>query len=234
LFEAALDSDRVHAFQHLSFLGAAILFWWALLRARARAVDVGVGMLYLFTTAVHSGLLGALLTFSDTPWYPAYRATTQSWGLSPVEDQQIGGLVMWVPACTVYAGIALALLGRWLTDAPRRAKLPIAVLPVALLLFLALAAPGCSRSGSSPGPYPYWVCVTNERSDDMTVLDGTTRMTIAVIPLGKRPRGIHPSPDGKFLYVALSGSPISGPPGAPGGPPAKTTAGDRSADGIGV
>src|SRR5690348_1064752 len=63
---------------------------------------------------------------------------------------------------------------------------------------------------ASAEPAAYLVCVSNERSGDVTILrDGRS---LATIPVGKRPRGIHPSPDGAYLYVALSGSPITGPP----------------------
>src|SRR5437764_10923354 len=58
----------------------------------------------------------------------------------------------------------------------------------------------------------YLVCVTNERGGDVTLIDGATHAVVATLPVGKRPRGIHPSPDGRTLYVALSGRPIEGPP----------------------
>mgnify|MGYP003335382373 CR=1 FL=1 len=54
--------------------------------------------------------------------------------------------------------------------------------------------------------------VTNERSGDLSVIDSETHSVVATVPLGKRPRGIHASPDGKLIYVALSGSPISSSP----------------------
>lgn len=72
--------------------------------------------------------------------------------------------------------------------------------------------------------------VTNERSGDLTEIDSTTMQVIATIPLGKRPRGIHPSPDGHFLYIALSGSPLAGP----GMDESKLPPPDHTADGIGV
>jgi putative membrane protein len=64
----------------------------------------------MFTTALHSGALGALITFAGSVWYPSYAATAPVWGLSPIEDQQLGGMIMWIPACFVYivAGLALA------------------------------------------------------------------------------------------------------------------------------
>src|SRR6478752_366220 len=58
----------------------------------------------------------------------------------------------------------------------------------------------------------YWICVSNERGGDVSIIDAASRKVIATIPVGKRPRGIHASPDGRTLYVALSGSPITGPP----------------------
>ena len=83
----------------------------------------------------------------------------------------------------------------------------------------------------------FWVCVTNERSGTMTVIDGDTWRVWTTIPLGKRPRGIHAAPDGRSLYVALSGSPIAAPPPAGkqearGGRPLPPP--DREADGVGV
>jgi putative membrane protein len=124
LFQAALESEAAHAAQHVSFLGSALVFWWALLHGRGRALDYGVAVLYLFTTALHSGLLGALLTFSTTVWYPGYASRVGS-GLTPLEDQQLGGLIMWVPACSLYLVIALVLLARWMRatgDRVRRAE----------------------------------------------------------------------------------------------------------------
>ncbi len=80
---------------------SALLFWWALFYAHGRRA-YGSGVLYIFTTAIHTGILGALLTFAPRLWYPAYSKTTQAWGLTPLQDQQIGGLIMWVPASLVY------------------------------------------------------------------------------------------------------------------------------------
>jgi putative membrane protein len=105
----------VHAAQHASFFLSALLFWWSLLYARGRA-GYGLGVLYIFTTAVHTSILGALLTFAPSVWYPAYAPGTRAWGLSPLEDQQIGGLIMWVPAGVVYLAAGLALFAAWLRE----------------------------------------------------------------------------------------------------------------------
>lgn len=96
-----------------------------------------------------------------------------------------------------------------------------------LAALLAIGALSCGRGGEPA----HWVCVSNERAGTVTVIDGSTRSALATIRLGKRPRGIHASPDGRTLYVALSGSPIAGPPGST---PDSLPPADRSADGIGV
>src|SRR3954452_19002328 len=107
-------------------------------------------------------------------------------------------------------------------------------LPAALFLALGLGIAGAQNDP----PSAFLVCVSNERSDDVTIIDGTSRKVLGTVPVGKRPRGIHASPDGGTLYVALSGTPIGGPPklDAKGNPifEEKDDDGDRSADGIAV
>jgi putative membrane protein len=122
LFQATLTNEWVHALQHTSFLLSALLFWWALIHGRQRSLGFGLAVLYMFTTALHSGLLGALLTFANSVWYPAYVGRTTAWGLTPLEDQQVGGLIMWVPAGLVYIAAALALFAGWLREADRRTR----------------------------------------------------------------------------------------------------------------
>lgn len=95
-----------------------------------------------------------------------------------------------------------------------------------LLLTLSILLIGCSQR--KPGGYR--VYVTNEVSGDLTIIDSEKLDVVAKVPLGKRPRGIHASPDGKTIYVALSGSPIAGP----GVDESKLPPPDKSADGIGV
>jgi putative membrane protein len=115
LFQATLQNEWIHAAQHLSFFGSALLFWWSLFYAHGRAT-YGASVLYVLATAIHTSILGALLTFARTVWYPSYSLTTQAWGLTPLEDQQIGGLIMWVPAGVVYLGAGLGLFALWLRE----------------------------------------------------------------------------------------------------------------------
>ena len=120
LFEATLRSDWVHTLQHMSFLGTGLLFWWALLRGGGGRVGRPAAVLYLFTTSLHTTILGALLTFSSRAWYPVYAPATAAWGLTPLEDQQLAGLIMWVPANLSYLIAALAIASAWLKEpAPR-------------------------------------------------------------------------------------------------------------------
>jgi putative membrane protein len=114
-FSAALRNEWIHVAQHTTFLASALLFWWAVLGHDVR-VGRGTGMAIasLFTTMLHTAALGALLSLAPTPWYEPYIATSQAFGIDPVDDQQLGGLVMWVPAGLAYVVTALALLGRML------------------------------------------------------------------------------------------------------------------------
>jgi putative membrane protein len=124
LFQAALRHPALHAFQHACFLGTALLFWWAVFGRGVHRPDGG-SLAGLFTTMMHSGALGALLTFAPHVWYGYMAGTTERFGLSPIEDQQLGGLVMWGPAGLAYLVAGLAIVASWM----RRGS-PIAAGPV--------------------------------------------------------------------------------------------------------
>jgi Predicted membrane protein len=115
LFDATLRSESIHAIQHTSFMGSALLFWWSVIHGQRRAAR-GMSILYLFTTAVHTGVLGALMTFSRTPWYPTYADRATAWGLTPMMDQQLAGLIMWIPASLAYLIAALSIMRHWLRE----------------------------------------------------------------------------------------------------------------------
>jgi cytochrome c oxidase assembly factor CtaG len=125
LFEAALESEAVHYLQHLTLLATALLFWASLLPRRADTKSRIVAVFSLFTTSIHATLLGALLTLSPTVWYARYAGAEGPGGLSALEDQQLAGLIMWVPFGVVYVAAALALLAAVLRDdcaTPRRRR----------------------------------------------------------------------------------------------------------------
>jgi len=120
LYQATLDSDLIHASQHLSFFLSGVIFWSALYGAGRSTMTYGAGVLYVFGTAVHCSALGALLTFSWTLWYPAYASRTELWHLSPIEDQQLGGLLMWIPSGVVFIVIGVIMFARWLITSDQR------------------------------------------------------------------------------------------------------------------
>jgi len=119
LFQATIESDVVHTLQHASFFGSALLFWWAIIYGKRGIASYGAGILYLFITSIHSGILGAFLTFTRHVWYPIYAPTTAEWGMTPIEDQQLGGLIMWVPAGLVYIVAALFMFAAWINSSER-------------------------------------------------------------------------------------------------------------------
>jgi putative membrane protein len=112
LYQASVELEWVHALQHTSFLLTALLFWWTLLHGRHGRLSYGMGVIYCFTTVVHTSILGALMTFAQRVWYPIYDGRTTAFHVTALEDQQIGGLIMWVPA-----GIVFIVLGLWLLAA---------------------------------------------------------------------------------------------------------------------
>lgn len=123
LYQSALRSTPVHQAEHICFLGTALLFWWVLIHpAGRRGLGYGWGVLYVFAAAIQSGALGIALTFAPSPWYPAYAETTQPWGLTPLEDQQLAGLIMWIPAGMLYLLAGLVLLAAWARQAEREAQ----------------------------------------------------------------------------------------------------------------
>ncbi len=123
LYEATLHSEFIHALQHTTFLGTALLFWWTLIRGSYGSYGYGVAFLYVFTTALHTSILGALLTFSGAIWYPIYADRTALWNLTPVEDQQLGGLVMWIPSGVIFIVVGIALFAAWVGESERRVRL---------------------------------------------------------------------------------------------------------------
>jgi putative membrane protein len=121
-FEAALASETVHAVQHLGFFVTAALFWWALIHGRYGRVGYGAAVVFVFVTAAHSSALGALFAVGGRVVYPTYVATGRAWGVPPLEDQQLAGLLMWIPAGLVFILVALGLVAAWLGEASRRTQ----------------------------------------------------------------------------------------------------------------
>ncbi len=120
LYEFALRNEPVHFLEHVCFFGTALLFWWTLIRRSGRSrLSYGAAVLFVFTTMLHSGLLGALITFAPLHLYPHY-STTSAWGLTYLQDQQLAGIIMWFPVGVIYLAVVLTLVGVWFQSADRQ------------------------------------------------------------------------------------------------------------------
>lgn len=116
LFDRALASEGWHVAQHLSFLVTALIFWWAIDETQARG-RVGVAVFCLLVTACVGAALGALMALSSSPWYVGYAAMGMTpYGLTPEQDQQMAGLIMWIPGGIIHMAAALVILFRWLSQ----------------------------------------------------------------------------------------------------------------------
>jgi cytochrome c oxidase assembly factor CtaG len=133
LYESTLKNESIHALQHIMFLGTALLFWYTLVHGRYGRLGYGVAFIYVFTTALHTSVLGALMTFTEQVWYPIYDGRTSVWHLTPLQDQQLGGLIMWIPSGTVFIVVGLALLAAWIGESERRGKLSALAQPSPLI-----------------------------------------------------------------------------------------------------
>jgi cytochrome c2 len=121
-YRLALADERIHALEHLSFLTAGFLFWWVVLRPDGyRRLAPGAGVLYVFTAGLPASLLGALLTFAGHPLYAGQSAAAPAWGLTALGDQQLAGLLMWMPGGLVYLAAAAVFFVAWLRQEERRA-----------------------------------------------------------------------------------------------------------------
>ena len=128
-FNAALSNENIHILQHLSMLITGVVFWWPVLTPlHERRVQSLTAISYLFSACVCCSLLGAALTFAHPGLYPAYLypedrlgllpLLRNGWGLDPHNDQQFGGLLMWIPGCFVYLTAILATVVRWYEQEP--------------------------------------------------------------------------------------------------------------------
>lgn len=114
----ALSNDALYWTMQLTLMGSAYLLWREILSPLTRP---GSAVMALLATIMQMGFLGALIVFAPQPVYIAHLATTQAFGLEPLWDQQLGGLVMWVPATLPYIAVALMRLSGLLVPRARMA-----------------------------------------------------------------------------------------------------------------
>lgn len=129
-YEAALESEPVHYLQHLLFFLTAVLFWWPVIGPAPLRSRLGylARMLYVFVAWLPNSLLGALITFAPVVLIPHYASRPRLWGIDVLTDQQLAGLLMWIPGDLIYATTMIVLLLAILREEDRREARTAAVL----------------------------------------------------------------------------------------------------------
>jgi len=146
-YETALVHPAVHALEHATLLGAGVLLWWSILHGRrSRRASYGIGIGTLFFTMLHGTALGALIALSRHPWYPLQSHGAAAWGLTPLADQQMAGLIMWVVAGFLELIAASTLFLAWMHVSASSTRRSVAA-AAAALTFTA-----CARAEQSPVP----------------------------------------------------------------------------------
>ncbi|HET9572430.1 MAG TPA: cytochrome c oxidase assembly protein [Methyloceanibacter sp.] len=146
-----LENEFVHALEHLSFLLTALAFWTIILEPSGhRRLDYGSTLLYLVVTVIVSDMPGALMVLAPGPLYPIHAEGAAAWGMSLMQDQQLAGLIMWIPAGAIYIAAAMWLFVRLLDEPERRAlKLHRSMPIAAIILLLPLLLVGCRDGAQS-------------------------------------------------------------------------------------
>lgn len=115
LYNAAMANHGVHILQHLMFMAASVLMWWPLLSPLPELPRLAYPgqMLYCFLMVIPMSIVSIYITLADSVLYPAYASAPRLWGLSPLEDQQMGGLIMWIPGGLFFYGVMTVVFFRW-------------------------------------------------------------------------------------------------------------------------
>lgn len=108
-YAATFRSDSIYWLMHLTLFGSALALWGCLLAGRSESLTsllLGIG------TSIQMGLLGAILTFAGRTRFGEHVLTAPSWGYTPLQDQQLGGILMWIPGCSIFVAAACLSLHR--------------------------------------------------------------------------------------------------------------------------
>jgi putative membrane protein len=125
VYELAQESEAIHIFEHLTFIGAALIGWWPVSGAETSLIpkpEPPVRMLYLFLLAVPCTALAAILTLAHAPLYSFYVTAPHIFGLDALQDQHLGGLLMWLPT-HMFLLLAIGItFFKWFVDSDRKAE----------------------------------------------------------------------------------------------------------------
>ncbi len=117
LYNATLENEGIHVLEHLSFIVLSVIYWWPVFspmqEGKLKRLPLGGQILYIFLSGMPVVLLGAGLTFFP-PLYAPYLSAPRIWGISPDVDQQLGGLIMWIPGNIAYIFVVSVIFIRWM------------------------------------------------------------------------------------------------------------------------
>ena len=115
LYNLAMAHHPVHIVQHLMFLIASVLMWWPILSPLPELPRLAypMQMLYLFLMSIPMSIVAVYIALADSVLYPAYASAPRIWGISPMQDQLIGGLIMWIPGGLFFFAIISVIFFRW-------------------------------------------------------------------------------------------------------------------------
>lgn len=131
MYDAALSHQTIHDLEHLAFLSAALIFWWPIVEPvpRHHKLRLGFALASIFLTGLVSEALGAILSFDNTLLYPFYTHAQSLWGMTPLDDQEYAGLLMWVGGGMLYLTIIFGILIRSLGGDDYQAAVPTVASP---------------------------------------------------------------------------------------------------------
>lgn len=122
-YQAALRSDAVHAVEHVTLLGAAVMLWWVVRESGQRSqFGYGAGIMVVFVVGLAHSALGAVLTFAPHVLYAHYAVTAEAWGIGAMHDQNLAGVAMWAPGKLVHGVAVVVLVIAWLRATEKRAQ----------------------------------------------------------------------------------------------------------------
>ena len=115
LYNAAMANHPLHIVQHLMFMASAVMLWWPVLSQMPELprLSYPMQMLYLFLTTIPMSIVAVFITYSGNLLYPAYSAAPRIWGVSPLNDQLIGGLIMWIPGGLIFFAVISVIFFQW-------------------------------------------------------------------------------------------------------------------------
>lgn len=122
-YQAALRSDLIHDIEHLCFYGTALLFWWHVIQAGPRVhprLSPGARIAFTLSVVPANMVAGVAISFAGSPLYEHYTTVPRIWGLTALEDQQLGGTIMWIPGSMMYLIAGIILISRMVQESERR------------------------------------------------------------------------------------------------------------------